>query len=268
MIGVDALSVKAIRRQLETTVVGRHLYLFAEVSSTNGTLSGLARAGAGEGTVVLAEGQSDARGRLGRPWFSPSGVNLHASVLFRPALPPREATVFSFIGSLAVSDAIKALGLQPAIKWPNDVLVGRKKVAGTLAECATLGDAVDFIIIGVGVNLNVAPAELRAALGPAALASTSVAAILGAEIDRNAFAASFLNHLDAWAARYRTDGPAPILAAWRDRDISTGRRVEVRGDGDAFAGRVLGVDNMGHLLVEPLSGQPRVILNEEIRIFE
>jgi len=268
MIATDALSIEAIRRGLNSRTVGRHLYLFGDVESTNTVLRHLARSGAAEGTVVLAEAQSQGRGRLGQVWFSPAGVNLYVSVLFREDLNPREAPVFSFIVSLALADAVKELGLQPAIKWPNDVLVNRKKVAGSLMECATRGEAVDFLVLGAGVNLNVDAAALHAALGPAGTAATSLSAAAGREIDRNAFAADYLNHLDAWARRYRSEGPAPILDAWRERDILTGRRVEIRGERTTFDGRVLGVDDAGRLVVQDSHGDRHVILTEEIRVLD
>ncbi len=268
MIATDALSIEAIRRGLDTRTVGRHLYLFGDVESTNTVLRHLARSGAAEGTVVLAEAQSQGRGRLGQVWFSPAGVNLYVSVLFREGLKPREAPVFSFIVSLALADAVKELGLQPAIKWPNDVLVGRKKVAGSLMECATRGETVEFMVLGAGVNLNVDAAALHAALGPGGTAATSLGAAAGREIDRNAFAVAYLNRLDAWACRYRTEGPAPVLDAWRERDILTGRRVEIRGERAAFDGRVLGVDDTGRLLVQDSHGDRHVILTEEIRVLD
>jgi len=268
MIATDPLSIKAIRRGLQTSVVGRCLYLFGEVESTNTVLRRLARSGATEGTVVLAEGQRQGRGRLGQEWFSPSGVNLYASVLFRERLTPREAALFSFVAGLALADAVKEQGLQPAIKWPNDVLVDTKKVAGSLVDCAIRGDAVDFLVLGVGVNLNVDPAALHDALGEAAAAATSLSAVSGREIDRNAFAACYLNRLDAWALRYRTQGPASVLAAWRDRDILTGRWVMVRGDDAGFDGRVLGVNDDGQLIVQDSLGARHVILTEEIRIVD
>jgi BirA family biotin operon repressor/biotin-[acetyl-CoA-carboxylase] ligase len=268
VIAVDSLSIEAIRRQLDTATVGWHLYLFGDVGSTNGVLHQLARAGAGEGTVVLAEGQTEARGRLGRGWFSPSGVNVYASALFRERIQAKGAMVFSLTSSLALADAIKGLGLHPAIKWPNDVLVERKKVAGVLTECAMRGDAVDFLILGVGVNVNVDESALHDALGPAAFAATSLSTVLGREVDRNAFAASYLNHLEAWVLRYRTEGAAPVLEAWRQRDILSGRRVEVRGARERYDGRVLGIDDQGRLLVQSSDGAPRGIVNEEIRILD
>jgi BirA family biotin operon repressor/biotin-[acetyl-CoA-carboxylase] ligase len=262
------LLVEEIRRRLQTALVGRHLYVLHEVESTNATLRAMARAGSVEGTTVLAESQTQGRGRHGQPWFSPAGLNLYASVLFRPTFPPREAPRFSFIASLSAADAVRECGASPAIKWPNDVLVERKKIAGTLVECATQGEDIEYVILGVGVNLNVAPSALRAALGRQAMAATSLAAIVGREIDRSAFAASYLNHLDRWAARCREEGVAPILAAWRDRDILTGRRVEVRKPDAAFSGRVRGVDDLGHLIVEDSMGRRHSVVAEEIRILD
>jgi BirA family biotin operon repressor/biotin-[acetyl-CoA-carboxylase] ligase len=268
MITTELLSIEAIRTGLSATIVGRQLFLFGEVESTNAVLRNLAQVGAREGTVVLAEAQLRGRARLGRQWFSPGNVNLYVSVLFRPAFPPVEAPRFAFIAGLALADAVKDLGLSPAIKWPNDVLVERKKVGGSLAECGTRGDTIEYLILGVGVNLNVDVESLRRALGPAGLAATSLAAALGHEVDRNVFAASYLNHLDRWALRYRQEGAAPILAAWRDRDILTGRRVEVRGDGHAFDGRALGVDAEGHLVVGDSHGARRTVLTEEVRVLD
>jgi BirA family biotin operon repressor/biotin-[acetyl-CoA-carboxylase] ligase len=262
------LSIEAIRRRLHSAVVGRHLYLFEKVDSTSRALRNLARAGAAEGTAVLAESQSDGRGRMGQPWFSPAGTNLYVSVLFHADAAPRTVGVFSFIASLAVADAIRDLGLSPTIKWPNDVLVRHKKVAGTLTECSVRGDRVEFVVLGVGVNLNVSPEALAAALGPAAAWATSLAEALGVPVDRNAFAASYLNHLDAWARRFRQDGAGPILDAWRDRDILTARRVEIRAAPGPFLGRVLGVDEEGHLLVANGRGERHTVISEEVRVLD
>jgi BirA family biotin operon repressor/biotin-[acetyl-CoA-carboxylase] ligase len=268
MIATEAFSIEAIRRLLRTSVVGQHLYLFGEVESTNSVLCDLARSGAAEGTVVLAESQRHGRGRLGQAWFSPSGVNLYASVLFREPLRPREAGLFSFIAGLALADTIKDLGLHPAIKWPNDVLVDTKKVGGSLVECAIRDETVEFLVLGVGVNLNVNAESLDHGLGEAAASATSLSIATGREIDRNAFAASYLNGLEGWALCYRKSGAAPVLDAWRDRDILTGRRVTVRGPEAGYDGRVLGVNDEGQLVVQDSLGGRHVILTEEIRALD
>jgi BirA family biotin operon repressor/biotin-[acetyl-CoA-carboxylase] ligase len=184
----------------------------------------------------------------------------------RPTLEPRDAGVLTFVGSLAVCDAIRAESLDATIKWPNDVLVEGKKVAGVLVECATIESRIDHVIVGFGVNLNVTRKALRTALGHSGYAAGSLAEFAGREIDRNAFAAALLNHLARWVETYRTQGPAPLLAAWSDRDILTGRRVEVRGEGPSYEGRVLGVDAQGHLLLRDSVGDLRRVLAGEIRL--
>jgi len=135
-------------------------------------------------------------------------------------------------------------------------------------DCATHGEAVEFIVLGVGVNVNVDLATLHEALGPSGRAATSLAAVVGREVDRNALAADYLNHLDLWVLRYRAEGAAPILAAWRERDILTGRRVEIRGGGPAFDGRALGIEDDGHLVVQDSKGARHAILTEEVRVLD
>jgi BirA family biotin operon repressor/biotin-[acetyl-CoA-carboxylase] ligase len=264
----DLLSIELIRRQLSVGVVGRQIYLFSQVPSTNEILRLLAKAGAREGTVVLAESQTAGRGRLGKTWFSPFGVNLYASILFRPVIRPKDAPVFSLIASLALADAVRSVGLPAAIKWPNDILVERKKVAGVLAEVATSGDRLDYVILGVGVNLNVERKALLEALGDAGRAAASLKDLAGRDIDRNAFAASFLNFLDEWLSVHGNQGAATILEAWRDRDILTGRRVEVREERITFEGKALGVHADGQLVVEDSKGLTRKVVAGEVRLLD
>ena len=270
MLGTNAepLTIDGVRRHLTTEAGDRHFYLFAEVSSTNDCLRDLAARGAREGTVVVAEAQSRGRGRLGQRWFSPPGVNIYASVLFRPAIATDEVLPFSFIASLALVEAIEALGRPAAIKWPNDVLVDGKKVAGTLVDCGVRGAAVDYVILGIGVNVNVGMAALREALGPAAQFSTSLGETLGREVDRNALLAAWLDRLEAWRLRWKTEGVAALQKAWADRDILTGRRVEVRGDKATFEGRVLGLAPGGSLVVQDTLGRRHHVTTEEVRLHD
>jgi BirA family biotin operon repressor/biotin-[acetyl-CoA-carboxylase] ligase len=268
VIATDLLSIEEIRRTLATEMVGRHIFLFSTVESTNTRLRTLARGGARAGTVVLAEEQTAGHGRRGQIWFSPSGVNLYVSVLLRPRLTARQLGAFSFIASLALADAVKEFGAHPAIKWPNDVLVDGKKIGGSLVECAGRDDDVDYVILGVGVNLNVEDTALRAALGRSAGFATSLAAAVGHEIDRNAFAAAYLNHLDRWARIWEVEGAEAVVRAWRERDILTGRRVDVRGPASVGQGWVTGVAATGHLVVRDTGGRHHVLASEEIRLVD
>jgi BirA family biotin operon repressor/biotin-[acetyl-CoA-carboxylase] ligase len=264
----DTLNIDRIRQQLDAATVGRRIVLHEVVASTNETLRQLAEAGAPEGTVVLAERQTAGLGRGNRPWFSPPNVNLYASILFRPAIGAAGAPAFAFIASLALADAVRELGIRPAVKWPNDVLVSGHKVAGVRAEMWSQGDAVDGVILGVGVNLNVTHEALRAGLGKAGHFATSLREALGQTIDRNAFTASFLIALEEWLAIYRAQGAPAVLAAWRDLDVVTGRRVEVRDGRTRFDGRAVGVNAAGHLQVEDDHGRVRTVVAGEIRLLE
>jgi BirA family biotin operon repressor/biotin-[acetyl-CoA-carboxylase] ligase len=261
------LSVEAIRREITGTTIGQLLHVYGTIDSTNARLARLAAGGAPDGTVVIADEQTAARGRRGARWFSPPGVNLYVSVLFRRPLTIEAAPVFTFIASIALVDAVDELGLHAVIKWPNDVLVDGKKVAGTLVECATRGDTVHYLILGVGVNLNVAPADLVAALGPAGRFAGSLGALTGDVIDRNAFAAAYLRALDEWAQIHEARGAAAVLAAWRDRDILGGRRVDVReADGSGYEGRALGVADGGALVVQDTRGRRHEVTTGEVRL--
>ncbi len=218
--------------------MGSDIQLFGAVASTNSVMRDLAAKGAPEGTVVIADEQTAGHGRFGKPWFSPPRVNLYASVLFRPVIPPSEAPGFSFVGPLAVADTIKAEGLDATIKWPNDILVEGKKVAGILVECATIDHRVDYVTIGFGVNLNVTRQELSKALGASGRAAGSLAEFAGHEIDRNAFAAALLNHLAAWVAdvpgaRRRVAAGRVARSRHLDRTARRGswRRAVLRGTG-------------------------------------
>jgi BirA family biotin operon repressor/biotin-[acetyl-CoA-carboxylase] ligase len=210
----DHLAIDLIRRKLDTSVVGRHVYLFESVTSTNDALRHFARAGAEEGTVVLAEQQTAGRRHGNLPWFSPPGVNLYASVLFRPALGARDVPLFALIASLALADAARAEGAPAATRWPNDVVVDGRKLGGALVEYATVGDRVTHVILGVGVNLNVDEADLRAALAEEAGGATTLTRVLGRAVDRNRFAGRLLGALESRLRLYVERGPASVREAW------------------------------------------------------
>jgi BirA family biotin operon repressor/biotin-[acetyl-CoA-carboxylase] ligase len=264
----DHLSAELVRRHLTTEVVGHHVYILDVVDSTNRVLARLAERGAAEGTVVLAEAQTAGRGRHGSHWFSPEGANLYASVLFRPSIAPRELALFAPIASLALAEAVWMEGVQARIKWPNDVVVGQRKLGGVLVEATTAGDQVTSVILGIGVNLNVESRELRTALGAAAEAAVSLHEALGRVVDRNVFAAALLNRLEKWRYTFLTRGPAAVLTAWQGRDALRGRRLEVLSAQAVCEGWGRGIDADGSLIVEDDSGAIRHILAGAVRVLD
>jgi BirA family transcriptional regulator, biotin operon repressor / biotin---[acetyl-CoA-carboxylase] ligase len=265
-IDCDHLSISELRHHLDTDTVGRHIYLFGTVDSTNAVLRRLAEHGAEEGTVVLAEAQTAGRGRPGVRWFSPDAVNLYMSVLFRPSLAPREVALFAPIASLALAEAVEAEDVTVEIKWPNDLVVDGRKLGGALVEYATVGDRVSHVILGIGVNLNVMRAELDSALGDDAATAVSLRELIGRDVDRNRFVARCLNRLEKWHAIFSTYGPSAVLAAWQARDALRGRPLEVRTGTGAWQGRGRGVDADGCLLVEDGEGRRRRVVSGAIRL--
>jgi BirA family biotin operon repressor/biotin-[acetyl-CoA-carboxylase] ligase len=264
----DRLTLDGLRRHLTTDLVGHHVYIFRTVDSTNRALARLADRGASEGTVLLAEEQTAGRGRHGSAWFSPEAANLYASVLFHPRIAPRQLSLFAPIASLALAEAAWLEGAPARIKWPNDVVVRGRKLGGVLVEAPVISDRLAYVILGIGVNLNVEPAELAAGLGPLAEGAVSLHEVLGHDVDRNAFAATVLNRLEKWHRTFLTRGPGTVLAAWRARDALQGRRLEVRTAGEVCEGRCRGIDADGSLIVEDDTGRARRIVAGAIRVLD
>lgn len=263
---MSRLDADVIRQALEGHSIGKEVRLFETVGSTNQTALDLARQGAAGGTVVLANLQLAGQGRRGQRWFSPPDVNLYCSVILRPPVATELAPFFTFIGSVALADALEGWGVQPGIKWPNDILVQKRKIAGVLGDALTTGDRVEAVVLGVGVNLNVSEVALAAALGPAARAAIALREVVGVEVDRTEFATRFLRRLAHWYDRFLEEGKAAVMKAWTDWDLVTGRRVVIRENGHAMEGTALGVDEHGHLIVETLPGKTVRVISGQVRL--
>ena len=264
----DRLTLRALRRHLTTDVVGHHVYVFDTVTSTNRVLADLAEQGAAEGTVVLAEAQTAGRGRHGSDWFSPEAANLYVSILFRPRIAPHDLPLFAPIASLALAEATWLESAPALIKWPNDVVVDGRKLGGVLVEAPIVGDRLAYVVLGIGVNLNVERAELIEALGPLAQDAVSLHEIVGHDVDRDLFTAELLNRLEKWHHTFLTRGPAAILNAWQARDALKGHRVEVNTAGRVCQGRCRGIQPDGSLLVQEDSGQARHVVAGAVRMLD
>jgi BirA family transcriptional regulator, biotin operon repressor / biotin---[acetyl-CoA-carboxylase] ligase len=237
--------------------VGRHFFWFTEVTSTNDVAAMLAETGAVEGTVVSAEAQTAGRGRLGRVWISPPMAGLYVSLVLRP--PSEVVTLLTIAAGAAVSEAIEAAtGLQTAVKWPNDVHVAGRKVAGILAEGGTSPAGGAHVVLGFGINLMPAayPPEI-------ARRATSLEGELGRGVDRGAVLTECLAAFAAHYDRLRSHRHKEILDAWRHRAASSlGRPVEWEANRSRHHGIAEDVDDRGALLVRTDAGVERVISGE------
>ena len=210
---------------------------FDSIDSTNTYLLGQARAGAGEGLVAVADTQTAGRGRLGRQWVAPPGASLLMSVLLRPDLPLERLHLVTAVVALAAADAVEEVaGFRPAMKWPNDLLVENRKLAGVLAE----RDGAS-VVVGIGVNLNW-PSDLPDDLRDIAVAANHVA---GKDVDRAAVLDCLLHHL----GRRYGDWPA-VARDYRRSCATIGRQVRVDLGDESFTGIAADVTEDGHLLVD------------------
>jgi BirA family biotin operon repressor/biotin-[acetyl-CoA-carboxylase] ligase len=230
------------------------LHHFASVGSTNDEAKTLARAGAPSGTVVWADEQTAGRGRRGRVWRSPPG-NLYLSLIARPDCAPAQAAQLGFAAALALGDAIAGLGLSPSYKWPNDVLLNGRKLAGILLESEmTAGGGLDFVVIGVGVNVAIAPGGIE-------YPATSLAAACVATTPADLLAA-FTRHFANWQQRWREEGFAPLRTAWLAAASGLGDEILVRLARQTLCGRFLDLDADGALLLGAAGGHRRIAAGE------
>lgn len=245
---------------LKTQRVGRKIQAYAETGSTMDVAHRLAAAGEPEGTVVFAEAQNKGRGRLGRSWASPKGTGVYLSLVLRPQLPLAELPKITLMTAVAVAKAIQEeTGLKPEIKWPNDLLLSGKKLAGILTELGRT--ETPYIVIGIGLNVNT-PAESLPETG------TSLAQQLGKPVDRLRFARRLLAELDAAYAEFLAGGMPAILESWREFAGFLGGRIRVSLNGRLLEGQALDVDPSGALLVRTENGLVQSVASGEIQIVE
>lgn len=242
----DSLLFRRLAAQLPFGLMGRAFHPFPVATSTQDELRRLAERGAPEGTVVVANHQTRGRGREGRSWVDQPGSNLLLSLLLRPKMTATRVPQLSLLGAVATREVlITSTQLEIGIRWPNDLVVGRRKLAGILAEASALGDQVGQVILGIGINVNqTAFPELGAEV-------TSLALELGYALDREALLEGLLATLDRWYGRWLQDGFLPVRETWRRAAVTLGQpvsRAEVVGTAED-----LDVD--GALLVRTAEGR-------------
>ena len=264
---MDRLDLPNIQAVLTTQVFGRDLVILPRTGSTNDVAKDLAAQGAPEGTTVVADEQTAGRGRMERRWLAPAGTCLLCSILFRPTLPPAHANQLTMLCSLAAADAVEqATELRVALKWPNDLIVqpptsnlqspNWKKLAGILTETGVMGEQVksqnwrvEYVIVGIGINVNVAPWDLPGL----ALDATSILAETSREVERATLLAALLAGVEARYALLRA-GESP-RAEWAARLATLGQPVEAITSDGTLAGVAEAVDEDGALLLRTSDGK-------------
>lgn len=256
------LDLAQVREHLGAKRLGTTFHYFAEISSTNTHARELAEKGAAEGEVVLADAQTQGRGRLGRRWESPPLANLYLSVILRPKLAPVYAPQITLMAAVALAETVGSFIPQsPTIKWPNDVLVNGKKLAGILAEAVCAPERVEYVILGIGVNLNypvdVMPRELRQR-------ATSLFDLTRIHVHRESFLRRLIQDLDRCYGDLEEFGFEALAPRWEARFDLRGQRVRVELLDQVLVGRALGIARDGALLVEGEDGTMHKVIAGDV----
>ena len=279
----DLLLPYEIKRGLKTKILGKRIYHFKEIGSTNDFAIKLARKGIGEGTIVVAETQTKGKGRLGREWSSPFG-GLWLSIILKPKILPTQAPRMTVIASLGIAKTIRQLySLDAFIKWPNDVLIRSpiiphlkvrdkiypeqtrgadhrspfKKVCGILTEMDAEQDTVNHVIIGIGANLNLDVKKFSIEFRKN---TTSMEKELGRKIDRVEFTKRILEEIENFYSLFKEQGFAPILKEWKKLSATLGKRVKAVFGNRIIEGKAIDIDSDGALIIKTKPGKKERIL--------
>ena len=247
-VGINA---EEVYLGLGTELLGQEIRVFPSLGSTNEQVKELAREGAGEGVVVIAEEQTSGKGRRGRKWHAPPGTGLWFSLLVKPQLQPNQAPFLTIIAALAVYQAIEQLlpGGDLIIKWPNDLLLGGKKICGILSELNADMGGINYAVIGIGVNVNQTdfPDELVEI-------ATSLQRYFNQPVDRTVLLQVILKWLEEYYRRLVAGDWAGILAAWKEHLAIEGKKVQIISGEQTYWGRVIELSSQGELVIKDEQG--------------
>ncbi len=261
------LDLNSIRQRLAGQRFGTEFHYFAEIGSTNTHARRLAEQGARQGELVVADSQTDGRGRLGRHWVSPPNVNLYISFVLRPKLPPARVPQITLMAAVALAETLQSfLPVLPSIKWPNDITVNGKKLAGILTEVNCGTESVEFVILGIGVNVNypvdLMPEEIRQR-------ATSVLVERQNKVSREDLMGRLIQDLDRCYGEFEENGFAPLAPRWEAYFGWRGQRVRIELLDQVVVGIAKGIDHDGALLLEDdHGGLQRVIAGDVTPVSE
>ena len=263
----DVLLPQLIRPRLRTTMIGRNLYHFYSVGSTNAFAARLLahRRNVSEGTVVIAESQTAGRGRLGRSWHSEREAGLYFSIVLFPKTPPSLAPLFTLAAAIAMHSAIeRSTGLDIDIKWPNDLLVTGKKFCGILSEIQAEVDLVKYMVIGVGVNVNheTLPPDIAGR-------ATSLRSASGRIQSRIEILLEFFEEFENIYMEFERKGPRKIIEQWTSfSSFANGRRIEIHDGVRKITGVTRGLNALGALRIEEKGGQLEEVYSGDVVSWE
>ncbi|MEW6274724.1 MAG: biotin--[acetyl-CoA-carboxylase] ligase [Bacillota bacterium] len=258
----DRLYPQEILSGLKTKFIGRRIFYYAQAPSTNLLARELALAGAPDGALVVAEEQTGGRGRLGRGWFSPFGEGIWCSLILYPPVNSVEAPPLTMLTAVAVARAVRqAAGVSPGIKWPNDLLLGDKKICGILTEMSAEMERINYLIIGTGINVNIEdfPGEIKSV-------ATSLKAYAGRAVSRVKLLQAYLQEMELLYRIWLKEGFPPVLKLWKELCVTLHRPVRVSSLKESVEGWAEDVDAQGNLILRTADGAVRRITAGEVSL--
>lgn len=257
----DRLTTLEVGPLLTTRELGRTLHHYDELESTNAKAFELAHEGGFHGEVIITEHQTAGKGRRGRSWSSPAGKSLAMSVILRPEIAPARAPELTLVAAVALVETLIDSGVEASIKWPNDIQLAGKKVAGILTELSADVERVHFIVLGIGVNLNSEAKDFPSELAELA---TSVSQNRKSPVHRALFTAALLGKLEGWLETWTDEGFGPVREAWKKHAPMLGQEVLVRADNKELRGVAKDLDEAGALLLDLGDGKTERVLSGDV----
>jgi len=258
----DLMLPEEIWSKAELSFLGGRIYYYSCIDSTNTEAKKLAQQGAPHGTLVIAEEQTGGKGRLGRFWASQKGTGIWVSAILKPQLMPFEAPKLTILTAVAVAEAIRyRTGISAGIKWPNDILIEGKKVCGILMEMSAELDAVNFVVIGTGINVNndFFPEEIKHK-------AISLKMAKGGKVNRTDIIAGFLERLEYNYETAMLQGFDAVFKKWRTLCCNLGKPVEIIAGNRSFTGIAMDIDEHGALMVKKDDGKVERVLSGDVSL--
>ena len=260
----EELNLDLIKSGLSSSLFGVNIVYHTALGSTNDLAKDLALRGAPEGTVVVTEEQTAGKGRRGRSWLAPSKTNLLFSILLRPALSPNRVFSLTMALALAALEAIEGeTGLWCMIKWPNDLYVGSRKLAGILTEFAGKDRQVDWVVLGLGLNVNWCPEEGK---GGSRFSATSIFAETQEKFARNGLLIQILKQFESHHERLLSGGGDDLYRKWNEYSLVLGKEVVIESEERRISGKAVRIDENGALILEDERGRVHVITHGDVSL--
>ncbi|MFA5255527.1 MAG: biotin--[acetyl-CoA-carboxylase] ligase [Candidatus Omnitrophota bacterium] len=261
----DSLIPSEIKWKLKTKVFGINVISYRKVDSTNNIAYELAEKGMKEGTVILADEQLKGKGRHGRHWSSPSRGGIYMSCILRPSIAPNQISKITLLAAIAVAQAIRDFSsLEVTIKWPNDIMMDRKKLCGILTEMKAEQDSADFVVLGIGINVNSSIKHLPR--GASSIMEELRHRGDKINLSRVDLARRVLERLEEYYNLMKSEGFGPIIDIWKDLSVMIGSRVKVSLHGKTFEALAHDIDPDGALVVRTESGVLEKISSGDVAV--